>query len=201
MSNTSFYHGEQFDLKGPEGPEGPEGPQGPIGPPGPEGPPGPPGADGADGLQGPKGDQGPAGASGETTIPANAHLPYRISGFVISTPEADEILLMHMVTDSITFRPENGIAEGRALTPPTADVSFRIECVVPGDQTAFPPILMGNLVFKPDGTMTTSGTFTIGVGSGRIIRVVAPANSNGLADAAFTLRAENYSPTDTIFKD
>lgn len=133
LHDTSFYGTGSLDLTGPQGaqgapgpagPPGPQGPQGPQGIPGdvgamgPVGPQGPQGPQGDTGIQGPTGATGAAGEQGPQGVPGSTAyaLPIQI---VTPSPSADEVLLLHVFAEAVSFPPNFNGSRSYIGVPPS----------------------------------------------------------------------------------
>lgn len=131
----------------------------------------------------------PGGANGQVLtkvggVPAWASLPapptqhYRFGSFFTTTPAADEVLMMHAVTDAFNL-PANLVG------------SVWKSGVAPTDTTVFS--------LKADGveigtvTVANTGVATFAaaggnIAAGTVISLVGPAAANGIANSSFTFK-------------
>lgn len=104
--------------------------------------------------------------------------PYRFGAFFTRTPEADEVLLSHVVSDAFTL-PANLVGSLVSVgTNPSAATSLSLR--VNGAE-------IGTIAVSAAGAVEIVSAETA-IQPGMVLSVVAPAASNGLANVAFTIR-------------
>ncbi len=195
LHDTSFYGTGGLDLTGPQGPQGDTGPAGPPGPQGPQGtqgipgdvgamgpvgPQGPQGPQGDTGIQGPTGATGPTGAEGPVGVPGSTAyaLPVQVTA---PTPSADEVLLLHVFAEAVSFPANFSGAQSYIGTTPAS--SWVLSLRKNGAE-------VGTITVTTGGGVSFSSTsgLPVGFAAGDRLEAVAPhAPDAALAMCAFTL--------------
>lgn len=108
---------------------------------------------------------------------------YRFGGFFTATPAASEVLLRHVVTDDFTLPADLDGSVANVGTNPSGPAEFSIQ---------LNGIEFGTMTISAGGVVTFDAPETA-VAEGDEISVVAPADSLGAADVAFTFRSTGAS--------
>lgn len=105
---------------------------------------------------------------------------YRFGGFFTSEPAASEVLLLHVATDAFSLPDDFAGSRIEIGTNPSAVTVLAVERN---------GVAAGTISVSAAGvaTFTTTGG-ALAVAAGDLLTVTAPADSNGLADVAFTFR-------------
>lgn len=107
---------------------------------------------------------------------------YRFGSFFTTEPGADEVLMMHVATDAFNL-PDELVGTVLSIgTNPTGDVDFDLQ---------LNGASVGTVTVDNAGAVTllTAGG-AVAVDAGDLLTLIAPADSLGIADVAFTFRGD-----------
>jgi hypothetical protein len=105
--------------------------------------------------------------------------PYRFTGFFAATPAANEVLLLHPVSDAITLPLNLAGSRFSVGTNPSANTVLSVNRNGAG---------IGTITVSAAGAVTVA-LAAVAIAAGDLISIVAPAASNGLANFAYTIKA------------
>lgn len=118
---------------------------------------------------------------------------YGIVLFYPDSPQADELMLLHVLAQPITL--PDGLNSSRALadTAATTETVFSIKHAIPPSA----PVEVGTVTFAAAGTVGTyAATADVTINAGETFSIVAPATADAtLANITFTVVAETVPDT------